>query len=121
MSAVMVSPVTKYSMCLYGSEIFVPVGGITGRSGRTRSPVCVADFIVSFQQNGHAAPWTPQERWENQDGYSPATIASEIAGLVCAAEIAKANADAASAQRYLDHHPAKHISNPWAHLACPRR
>jgi glucoamylase len=60
-----------------------------------------ADFIVSFQQDGHAAPWTPQERWENQSGYSPATIASEIAGLVCAAQIAQANGDTASAQRYL--------------------
>jgi glucoamylase len=60
-----------------------------------------ADFIVSFQQNGFTAPWTPQERWENQSGYSPATIASEIAGLVCAAQIAKANSDTTSAQRYL--------------------
>ncbi|MEP6954770.1 MAG: glycoside hydrolase family 15 protein, partial [Solirubrobacteraceae bacterium] len=40
-------------------------------------------------------------RWENQSGYSPATIASEIAGLVCAAEIARANGDTASADRYL--------------------
>jgi glucoamylase len=60
-----------------------------------------ADFIVNFKQDGNAAPWTPQERWENQSGYSPATIASEIAGLVCAAAIARANADMASAQRYL--------------------
>ena len=42
-------------------------------------------------------PRTPQERWENQDGYSPATIASEIAGLVTAADLAKANHDGASA------------------------
>ena len=34
-------------------------------------------------------------------GYSPATIASEIAGLVCAATIAQRNGDDASAQRYL--------------------
>jgi glucoamylase len=52
-------------------------------------------------ETGNAAPWSPQERWENQSGYSPATIASEIAGLVCAAEIAKANGDADSAARYL--------------------
>ena len=31
-----------------------------------------------------------QERWENQSGWSPATIAREIAGLVCAADIARA-------------------------------
>jgi glucoamylase len=41
-----------------------------------------------------------QERWENADGYSPATIAAEIAGLVCAAEIAERNGDAAAAAEY---------------------
>jgi glucoamylase len=60
-----------------------------------------ADFIAGFSQDGNRAPWTPQERWENQSGYSPATIASEIAGLVCAASLASANGDAASSQRYL--------------------
>jgi glucoamylase len=54
-----------------------------------------ADFIVA---NG---PSTPQERWENAGGYSPATIAAEIAGLVTAADIAKKNGDAASASTYL--------------------
>jgi glucoamylase len=60
-----------------------------------------ADFLLGFTQDGNAAPWTPQERWENQSGYSPATIAAEIAGLVCAASIARANGDAAASQRYL--------------------
>ncbi len=61
-----------------------------------------ADFIVGWHDDkGHSAPYSPQERWENQAGYSPATIASEIAGLVCAAQIAQANGDAASATRYL--------------------
>jgi glucoamylase len=41
-----------------------------------------------------------QERWENAQGYSPATIAAEVAGLVCAAAIAERNGDAASAARY---------------------
>ena len=59
-----------------------------------------ADFLVNCAQDGHVAPWTPQERWENQSGYSPATIASEIAGLVCAASIAAHNGDAASAHLY---------------------
>ncbi|MFL5841728.1 MAG: glycoside hydrolase family 15 protein [Thermoleophilaceae bacterium] len=53
-----------------------------------------ADFIVA---NG---PATPQERWENQSGWSPATIAAEIAGLVCAADIARKNHDTDSAARY---------------------
>jgi glucoamylase len=54
-----------------------------------------ADYLVA---NG---PQTPQERWENQGGYSPATIASEIAGLVCAADIARANGDSAASSKYL--------------------
>lgn len=54
-----------------------------------------ADFIV---KNG---PSTPQERWEEESGYSPSTIAAEIAGLVCAAEIARRNGDTASAELYL--------------------
>jgi glucoamylase len=60
-----------------------------------------ADFLLGFAQDGNRAPWTPAERWENQSGYSPNTIASEIAGLVCAAGIARANGDEASARRYL--------------------
>lgn len=47
-------------------------------------------------------PSTPQERWEQVGGYSPATIAAEIAALVCAADLAAANHDPASAQSYLD-------------------
>jgi glucoamylase len=54
-----------------------------------------ADFIV---RNG---PRTPQERWEEEAGYSPSTIAAEIAGLVCAAEIARRNVDEESAKTYL--------------------
>ena len=42
-----------------------------------------------------------QERWENAEGYSPASIAAEVAGLVCAAEIAKRNGDADAAAGYL--------------------
>ena len=61
-----------------------------------------ADFLVTFvSSEGYPAPYTPEERWENQSGYSPASTASEIAGLVCAADIANANGDTASAQLYL--------------------
>ncbi|WP_199509455.1 glycoside hydrolase family 15 protein [Nucisporomicrobium flavum] len=60
-----------------------------------------ADFLTGFTQDGNPAPWSPQDRWENQSGYSPATIAAEIAGLVCAAAIARANGDTAAARRYL--------------------
>src|SRR5687768_1066362 len=43
---------------------------------------------------------TEQERWENQAGWSPGTIAAEIAGLVCAADLARRNGDGASAARW---------------------
>ncbi|HET9711588.1 MAG TPA: glycoside hydrolase family 15 protein, partial [Pyrinomonadaceae bacterium] len=55
-----------------------------------------ADFIV------RRGPRTDQDRWEEKPGYSPATIAAQIAGLVCAAEIASINGDKSSAKKYLD-------------------
>lgn len=54
-----------------------------------------ADFIV------RKGPFTEQERWEEKSGYSPPTIAAEIAGLVCAARIAATNQDQESAGAYL--------------------
>jgi glucoamylase len=54
-----------------------------------------ADFILAH------GPATQQERWEENAGYSPATLAAEIAGLVCAADLARLAGDSASAQRYL--------------------
>jgi len=41
-----------------------------------------ADYVV---RNG---PATTQERWEEESGYSPSSIASEIAGLACAGKLA---------------------------------
>ncbi|MGD0629125.1 MAG: glycoside hydrolase family 15 protein [Terracidiphilus sp.] len=37
------------------------------------------------------APITNQERWEENAGYSPSTLAAVIAGLICAAEISRAH------------------------------
>jgi glucoamylase len=37
------------------------------------------------------APITEQDRWEENAGYSPSTLAAVIGGLICAAEIARAN------------------------------
>jgi glucoamylase len=53
-----------------------------------------ADYIVA---NG---PRTNQDRWENQDGWSPGTIGAEIAGLVTAADLARRNGADADAARY---------------------
>jgi glucoamylase len=44
-----------------------------------------ASFLVRH------APVTQQERWEEAAGYSPSTLAAVIAGLICAAEIARAH------------------------------
>jgi glucoamylase len=43
-----------------------------------------AAFLVRY------APVTQQERWEENAGYSPSTLAAVITGLVCAADIARA-------------------------------
>jgi len=47
------------------------------------------------------APITNQERWEENAGYSPSTLAAVIAGLICAAEIARAH-DAAEFGAFLE-------------------
>jgi glucoamylase len=62
-----------------------------------------ADFIAGFVDpaTGLHAPFSPQDRWENQSGYSPNTIAAEISGLVCAADLARRNGDPGSARRWL--------------------
>ncbi|MEV7093366.1 glycoside hydrolase family 15 protein [Amycolatopsis sp. NPDC051045] len=61
-----------------------------------------ADFILGYRgPNGQPSPYTQQERWEEQDGWSPSTIASVIAGLVCAADLAQHNGAWADAARYL--------------------
>jgi glucoamylase len=52
-------------------------------------------FLMKFrdEDTGRRAPFTTQERWENQSGYSPATIAAEIDGLVTGADIARQHGD----------------------------
>jgi glucoamylase len=50
-------------------------------------------------------PATPQERWEENSGYSPSTLASNIAALICAAEFARRRKDmktAAFLEEYAD-------------------
>ena len=54
-----------------------------------------AHFLV---ENG---PPTPQERWEENAGYSPSTLAANIAGLVCAACFARDRGDLVTA-RFLE-------------------
>ena len=67
--------------------------GATGSSDWTYVEE-LANYLVAH------GPSTPEERWEEIGGYSPATMAAEIAGLVCAAAIAGDNSDPAAAQTY---------------------
>jgi glucoamylase len=43
-------------------------------------------------------PATPEERWEEASGYSPSTLASNIAALVCAADMIEARGDKHTAE-----------------------
>jgi glucoamylase len=61
-----------------------------------------ADYVAG------RGPHSAQERWENQSGWSPGTIASEIAGLVCAADLARRVGDVSGATRYLA------VADSWA-------
>jgi glucoamylase len=54
-----------------------------------------ADFLVA---NG---PADGVERWEEQTGFSPSTMADEVAGLVAAAAIARVQGDTASQRLFL--------------------
>ncbi len=69
--------------------------GLKGASLYTDHVKPAANYLAAH------GPASGVERWEEQSGYSPSTIAAEIAGLVAAADIAKANHDAASAAVWL--------------------
>lgn len=56
----------------------------------------LANFIMKI------GPKTNQDRWEEIGGYSPATMAAEVAGLDSASKIAKKNNDMISAKKYKD-------------------
>jgi glucoamylase len=67
-----------------------------------------ADFLVNggavkimWNDKAIKPPFTQQERWEEQQGYSPSTTAAVIAGLVSAADIATAAGDSESTEKYL--------------------
>ncbi len=69
--------------------------GLAGDSSLyTNHVVPAADFLVAH------GPSDGVERWEEQSGYSPSTIAAEIAGLTAAAHIALVNGDPIRARIY---------------------
>ena len=65
--------------------------GLTGREFYEDHIRPAANFVVS------RGPAFGTERWEEQGGFSPSTIAAEIAGLLAASRIADRNGDGASA------------------------
>src|SRR5690242_12089944 len=70
-------------------------GGFAGDASFYRSHVRpAADFVVNH------GPAFGVERWEEHPGYSPSTIAAEIAGLVAASRLASAAGDPARASLY---------------------
>ncbi|WP_121257659.1 glycoside hydrolase family 15 protein [Nocardioides ferulae] len=89
-------------------EVALPIvlAGLVGkRDDRTwRGVRKAAEFIVGFrdEETGRRAPYSPQERWENQSGYSPSTIAAQVAGLVVAADMARDRGREVLAKRWLE-------------------
>ncbi len=69
--------------------------GMTGASLYADHVKPAANYLASH------GPAFGVERWEEQSGYSPSTIAAEIAGLVAAAELAKVNGDPSAAAVWL--------------------
>jgi glucoamylase len=88
-------------------EVALPIvlAHLVGRDGPTAYAHVkkAANFIADFVDptTGRHSPYTPQDRWENQSGYSPNSIAAQINGLVCAAAIARHNGDRASSRKWL--------------------
>ncbi|HZU68684.1 MAG TPA: glycoside hydrolase family 15 protein [Ktedonobacteraceae bacterium] len=71
--------------------------GVTDNTNYQNHIKPAANYIVEH------GPWTGEERWEENGGYSPSTIAAEIAGLVAAASIAGTNGDTVNQARYLNY------------------
>jgi glucan 1,4-alpha-glucosidase len=68
--------------------------GLAGDNALWPKVRAAADFVVAH------GPSFGSERWEEQGGFSPSTIAAEIAGLVAAARIADVHGAAEAARVY---------------------
>lgn len=78
------------------------------------NPFTMISLAVSFLML--EGPVTGQERWEENSGYSPSTIAAIIAGMVCAADFASMEADKEFILAYADWLEA-HIED-WTVTTC---
>ncbi len=81
---------TQLDECSYPLIMALDVG-LTGRDFYENHVKPAANFVIS------RGPAFGPERWEEQSGFSPSTIAAEIAGLLAAARIADRNGDGVSA------------------------
>lgn len=79
--------------------------GVLSDEGRRRCYPMVRAAALCLARCG---PVTPQERWEENAGYSPATLAAEIAALVCAAAFADVEAEPALARYLLE------VADSWS-------
>jgi glucoamylase len=68
--------------------------GVLGKGDRARLWPMVRRAAGFLVRNG---PVTPQDRWEEDAGYSPFTLAAEVAALLCAADLADAHEPAIAA------------------------
>ena len=81
---------TQLDECSYPLIMALDVG-LTGAGFYEDHIKPAANFVIS------RGPAFGPERWEEQSGFSPSTIAAEIAGLLAAARIADRNGDGVSA------------------------
>src|SRR5262250_2550250 len=75
--------------------LMVLQSGLAGDAALWPHIQAAANYLIA-----HGPSFGP-ERWEEQSGYSPSTIAAEIAGLVAAATIAQQHASPADARIWL--------------------
>lgn len=67
---------------------------------------CFDPSVMIFRATGYLirqGPVTAQDRWEESAGYSPSTLATVIAGLVCAADFAKQGKESSTANFILEY------------------
>ena len=75
--------------------LMVLQSGLAGDAALWPHVQAAANYLIAH------GPASGPERWEEQSGYSPSTIAAEIAGLVAAATIAQQRHDSADARIWL--------------------
>src|SRR4051812_36778867 len=73
--------------------------GVIDTAGRNALWPMVRKAAIFLARNG---PVSPQDRWEEQPGYAPFTIATEIAALLVAADLADAASNSIAADYLRD-------------------